>query len=229
MDTSLLVPADPIPGVRPAEQNRSRALQDKFVTAGRQVLLTTRLDDLAIPVLAKAANSSVGGFYSRFETKDAFFEFLRHRMLTEHMALYSEHLSPSRFEGKAAQDVSEAFVDVMLIVFSGPWRGVLREAYALLTLRPESWAPMKARGQYLRQRVTDLYSPHVSNPAGLEERVSFAMQLLFSALNNEMMNPNLSFSIKDDAFRRHLIVTLDTLVAGDLTLPVTGREGQHDA
>ncbi len=229
MDTTLLELDDPIPGVRPAEQNRSRALQDRFVIAGRKVLLTTRLDDLAIPVLAKAAESSVGGFYSRFETKDAFFEFLRRRMLIEHMVLYEDHLSPSRFEGKARQDVSEAFVDVMLIVFSGPWRGVLREAYALLTLRPESWAPMKARGQYLRQRVAELYSPLVGNRAGLEERVSFAMQLLFSALNNEMMNPNLSFSIKDEAFRRHLIVTLDTLVAGDLTLPMTDGEGKHDA
>ena len=229
MDTTLLELDDPIPGVRPAEQSRSRALQDKFVTAGRKVLLTTRLDDLAIPVLAKAANSSVGGFYSRFETKGAFFEFLRRRMLIEHLVLYEGHLSPSRFEGKARQDVSEAFVDVMLIVFSGPWRGVLREAYALLTLRPESWAPMKARGQYLRQRVTELYRPVVGNHDGLEERMSFALQLVFSALNNELMNPNLSFSIKDAAFRRHLIVTLDTLVAGDLALPGMVGEGKHDA
>lgn len=221
MDTTLSDLMDPIPGVRPAEQSRSRALQDRFAAAGREVLLTTRLDDLAIPALAKAAHSSVGGFYSRFETKDAFFEFLRHRMLTEHMALYESHLAPVRFEGKTRQDVSEAFVDVMLIVFSGPWRGVLREAYALLTLRPDSWAPMKARGQYLRQRAAELYSPFARNRYGLKERVSFAMQLLFSALNNEMMNPNLAFSIKDDAFRRHLIVTLDMLVAGD--------EGKHDA
>ena len=132
MESILLELDEPIPGVRPAEQTRSRVLQDKFVTAGREALLTTRLDDLAIPVLAKAANSSVGGFYSRFETKDAFFEFLRQRMLAEHMVLYSEHLAPHRFEGKSRQDVSEAFVDVMLIVFSGDWRGVLREAYALL-------------------------------------------------------------------------------------------------
>ena len=88
---------------------------------------------------------------------------------------------------------------------------------------------MKARGQYLRQRVSELYEPLVGDRAGLEERVSFAMQLLFSALNNEMMNPNLSFSIKDDAFRRHLIATLDTLVAGNLTLPVAGAEGAYDA
>jgi hypothetical protein len=44
-----------------------------------------------------------------------------------------------------------------------------------------------------------------------------------------MMNPNLSFSINDEAFRRQLIATLDTIVAGDLKLAVTGAEGAYDA
>ena len=66
-----------VPGVRPAGQERSRALQDKFVVAARKMLLKTKMKDLPIPVLAKAAGSSVGGFYSRFESKDALFEFMR--------------------------------------------------------------------------------------------------------------------------------------------------------
>ncbi|MEO1711455.1 MAG: TetR family transcriptional regulator, partial [Pseudomonadota bacterium] len=72
-----------VPGVRPADQRRSRVLLEKFTVAGREVLLDTRLDDISIPALAKAANSSVGGFYSRFESKQAFFEFLRMQMLAE--------------------------------------------------------------------------------------------------------------------------------------------------
>lgn len=35
-----------IPGVKRAGQKRSKLLQDKFVRAGRKVLLKTRLDDL---------------------------------------------------------------------------------------------------------------------------------------------------------------------------------------
>ncbi|MEP4962906.1 MAG: hypothetical protein ABJU19_26980 [Roseobacter sp.] len=42
------------------------------------------------------------------------------------------------------------------------------------------------------------------------------MQLVFSALNNEMMNPNLPFGIKDEAFRLNLITTLDTFVVADM-------------
>lgn len=201
-------------GVRRADQKRSRILQDKFVTAGRKVLLDTRLDDLSVPVLAKTAGSSVGGFYSRFESKEAFFEFLRMQMLTEHLKLYDERLAPERFAGKTCSDVTEAFVDVMLAVFSGPWRGVLREAYSVIPDRPESWAPMKARGQYVRALITELYRPLMSDTEGLDERVSIAVQLLFSALNNEMMNPNLAFSIEDPKFRFYLIAAFDALVSG---------------
>jgi AcrR family transcriptional regulator len=202
-----------IPGVRPADQKRSRILQDKFVSAGRKVLLKTRLDDLSIPVLAKAAGSSVGGFYSRFESKEAFFEFLRKQMLLEHLKLYDARLARQLFEGKTHHDVTESFVDVMLTVFSGPWRGVLREAYSVIPERPESWAPMKARGQYVRALITELYRPLVKDADGLEERVSIAVQLLFSALNNEMMNPNLAFSIEDPKFRFYLIAAFDALVS----------------
>jgi len=208
-----------IPGVRPADQKRSRLLQDKFAAAGRRVLLHTRLHEISIPALAKAAKSSVGGFYSRFETKEAFFEFLRMQMLAEHMKLYEEHLDPARFRGAHHRDVSEALVDVMLLVFSGPWRGVLREAYSVIPERPESWAPMKERGQLVRGWVQGLYSPCIERTEGLEERVSMAVQLLFSALNNEMMNPNLAFGIDDPRFRSYLIVAVDTLVAGDFTIP----------
>lgn len=214
-----------IPGVRPADQKRSRVLQEKFVDAGRKVLLNTRLDDLAVPALAKAAGSSVGGFYSRFESKEAFFEFLRMQMLAEHMRLYDEKLSEDRFVGKTRRDVSEVFVDVMLAVFSGPWRGVLREAYSAIPVHPESWEPMKRRGQYVRGLVTELYRSRVGHTDGLEERVSIAVQLLFSALNNEMMNPNLAFSIDDPKFRLYLIAAFDGLVSGQAAMT---KEVCHD-
>ncbi len=204
-----------IPGVKRAGQKRSKLLQDKFVKAGRKVLLKTRLDDLSVPALAEAAGSSVGGFYSRFDSKEAFFEFLRLQMLGEHSQLYNESLTPSRFAGKTAEHVTEAFVDVMLKVFSGPWRGVLREAYSVIPERPESWAPMKARGQYVRALILELYHPRVAAPEGLDERVSIAVQLLFSALNNEMMNPNLAFSIDDPKFRTYLIAAFNALVLDD--------------
>ena len=203
-----------IPGVRPAEQMRSRLLQDRFVMAGRKILLKTRLTDVPIPVLAKEAGSSVGGFYSRFDTKDAFFDFLRLQMFDDHMKLHDEYLDPTRFTGKTHKDVSSAFVDLMLLVFSSPWRGVLREAFSRIPDHPESWGPMTQRSKYLCNRILALYEPLVENKDGLDQRVAFAVQLLFSAFDNEMMNPNLEFTISDTQFRYFLIHSFDALIAG---------------
>jgi AcrR family transcriptional regulator len=212
-----------IPGVRPAEQLRSRLLQDRFVTAGRKIMVKTRLADLPIPDLAKEAGSSVGGFYSRFDNKDAFFEFLRLQMFDDHMKLHDEYLDPTRFADKTHKEVSSAFVDLMLLVFSGPWRGVLREAFSRIPEHPESWGPMTRRSQYLCNRILALYEPLVKNKDGLDQRVAFAVQLLFSAFDNEMMNPNLEFRISDTQFRNFLIQSFDALIAGQFD-PLTPED-----
>ncbi|WP_238364809.1 TetR/AcrR family transcriptional regulator [Mesobacterium pallidum] len=208
-------PDPEVPGVHPAGQARSRLLQDRFVKAGRMALRTTRLDDLSIPVLAEAAASSVGGFYSRFETKEAFFEFLRAKMLEAHKRLFDDRLADDRLTNRGRGDVSEELVDAMLAIFSGPWRGVLREAYACMTDSPAAWAPMRARGQMVRDRVLALYRTHMPGDDKLEERVSMAVQLLYSALNNEMMNPNLTFKIEDPKFRTYLVAMVDAIVSGE--------------
>ncbi len=204
-----------IPGVKAADQKRSRLLQEKLVIAGRELLVNNRLDDIPIPDLAKTAGSSVGGFYSRFESKDAFFDFMRMRMFVDHQALHDKHLEPTQFQGKSHADVSAAFVGLMMVVFSGPWRGVLRESFYRIPEHPGSWEPMKKRAGYLVNRVFGLMEPLVDNRDGLEERVAVAVQFLLSAIDNEMMNPNLTFKISDPKFRFYLTQSFDSLVAGD--------------
>lgn len=216
MATSSALKKDPpIIGVRPAGQDRSRKLQDKFVKAGQAMLIQDRLADISIPAIAKQAKSSVGGFYSRFDNKDAFFEFLRHRMLEENGTLSTETLAPEKFRGKSQTEVCAAFIDLMIKIFSGPWRGVLREAYASIPEKRESWTPMRVRGQLLREMLATLLEPHVGHSEATSERIAFAVQLLFSMLNNELMNPNLKFSIADPQFRQYLIEVFGKLITDD--------------
>lgn len=194
-----------IPGVKPAEQARSRKLQDEFVKSGQRMLRQMRLSDFSIPDLAKEAGSSVGGFYSRFENKEVFFEFLRARMLAENSAAFAHDLDAEKLAEATVAEVSEAFVDVMIEVFSGPWRGVLREAYARIPEKQGAWAPMRSRGGQLSGIVTGILRPKLPTSTDAEQKIGFAVQMVFSVLNNELMNPNLQFSIDDDTFRRHLI------------------------
>ena len=202
-DTSPDLPE--IPGVRPADQARSRALQERFVRAGREQLREQRLAEISVPDLARRAKSSVGGFYSRFENKEAFFEFLRARMLVENGKIHDECLDPVRVGEMHMSEICVTFVDSMIRVFSGPWRGVLREAYASIPEKQGSWVPMNARGQSLRARMTDLLLPHMADTPDAQDRIAFAVQALFGVLNNELMNPHLKFTTDDPLFRAYLV------------------------
>lgn len=204
-----------IPGVRPAGQSRSRALQDRFVRAGREMLRDQRLSDISIPDLAQKAKSSVGGFYSRFETKEAFFEFLRAQMLLENGQMHDDLLDPARLSEASADQICAAFIDVMIQVFTGPWRGVLREAYASIPDKTGIWVPMNARGQSLRERMTDLLLPNLPDRPDTDDRVGFAVQALFSVLNNELMNPHLMVSSDDPRFRAYLVEAFCHMVGAD--------------
>jgi AcrR family transcriptional regulator len=203
-----------IPGVHSADQARSRVLQGKFAVAGQKMLLKSRLNDVSIPDISRKANSSVGGFYSRFESKEAFFEFLQMRMLKDHLGFIEQNLDLRLFATATRQMISAAFVDVMIHNFSGPWRGVLREAYASIPEAQKSWEPMFRRGQLVRGIMNALLAPHMADVTDAEDRISFAVQLVFSALNNELMNPNLKFTITNPEFRAYLIEAFDQMISG---------------
>ena len=207
-------PEQEVPGARSSEQARDRLLQDRFVKAGRAALRDTRLDALSIPMLTELAGASVDDFQSRFDSREAFFGLLRRRMLDAHKRLFDDRLADHRMTHRTRHDVSEELVDTMLAIFSGPWRGVLREAFARITDDPVAWAPMQERAGLVRARALALYGPHFHGDARLEERVGIALQLLNSALINEMLNPTLLFKIGDPRFRGYLVATVDALVSG---------------
>ena len=199
-----------IPGVKPAEQARSRKLQMQFIEAGQLMLRTQRLSDFSIPDLAKEAGSSVGGFYSRFENKEVFFEFLRAQMLVANSEAFARELNEKRLAELSLDDCAKAFIDVMIDVFSGPWRGVLREAYARIPDARGTWEPMRSRGGQLSDALIRDLGPKLPDPEGAGQRIGFAVQMVYSMLNNELMNPNLRFSISDEGFRTQLTAMFAT-------------------
>lgn len=202
--------AAPLNGVKPAEQARSIELQSGFVRAGRKMLENSRLADIRIPDLAAGAGSSVGGFYSRFENKEGLFEFMRSAMMEEHGNLIDETLDPHRLAEASDRDVITIVVDMMIKIFSSPWRGVLKESYAGISEGTGMWAPMRARGD----QITDTVVAHflgrneIHNEDLAETDIRFAMQMLYSALNHNLMNADLQYTIGDEAFRTYLIEIL---------------------
>src|ERR1700730_6634683 len=64
------------PGVTPSRQKRSREMTAALLQAGAYMLRTRSLAELSIEALCTNVGATVGAFYSRFESKDAYFNAL---------------------------------------------------------------------------------------------------------------------------------------------------------
>ena len=65
-----------LPGVTPSRQKRSRETTAALLQAGAEMLRTHSLAELSIEALCRQVGATVGAFYSRFESKDAYFNAL---------------------------------------------------------------------------------------------------------------------------------------------------------
>jgi AcrR family transcriptional regulator len=64
------------PGVTPSRQKRSREMTAALLQAGAEMLRTRSLGELSIEALCAEVGVTVGAFYSRFESKEAYFNAL---------------------------------------------------------------------------------------------------------------------------------------------------------
>src|SRR3977135_4182205 len=76
-DVNRMRPQDlDFPGVTPSRQKRSRETTSALLKAGAEMLRTHSLAELSIEALCREVGATVGAFYSRFESKDAYFNAL---------------------------------------------------------------------------------------------------------------------------------------------------------
>jgi len=65
-----------LPGVTRSRQKRSREMTLALLQAGAEMLRTRSLAELSIEALCSKVGATVGAFYSRFESKEAYFNAL---------------------------------------------------------------------------------------------------------------------------------------------------------
>lgn len=70
-------------GIKLPQQSRSKQTLERILDSSTKLIAETSYDELSIVQIASRAKVSVGGFYSRFENKDALFEMLLVRLANE--------------------------------------------------------------------------------------------------------------------------------------------------
>jgi AcrR family transcriptional regulator len=165
-----------LPGVTPSRQKRSRETTAALLAAGAEMLRTHSLGELSIEALCRQVGATVGAFYSRFESKDAYFNAL--------MALAARDGESRLSLMKEDRRLAEAdLVELSRLLVRGTtgWirnhEGVLRAALQHDDTRPDRWSTFKA----LARAILNDPGPLSIHDKEMEERLAGCLLLLLQA------------------------------------------------
>lgn len=88
---------DDMQWVRPPKQERSQRTQDLFLDTLEAMLEEQGVLSIQVKDIAKRAELSVGGFYSRFPNKEAILRAMHERFAVEAVATAQQALDPARW------------------------------------------------------------------------------------------------------------------------------------
>lgn len=166
------------------KQNRSKKTYHALIAAGFKLLKNREYDSITVAELSKSAGYSVGAFYTRFKSKDEYFDAL----VVHH--LKSRVATQDKIFAAFQQDkfIDELIKDIVQYYWVNRrfWRAAL-----VRSIRDrEFWEPIKQSGHNLATRVIGRLSDLAARPlTEMEEtNVRFAFQITLGTINNTIIN-----------------------------------------
>jgi len=187
-----------LPGVAPSRQKRSRETTLALLQAGAELLRTRSLAELSIEALCARVGVTVGAFYSRFESKDAYFNALialtardGERRLSQAPVIAG--LKETDLAGRCAALVSG------IINWLRAHEGVLRAALQHQDNRPEKWSTFKLLARATTARATPLLLPAMGKGRRTAKTrgIAFGLQVVLGTLVNAILNDPGPLSLRD--------------------------------
>ena len=210
-------------GMRPAQQARSRALVIRLFNEGLTLLREVDFDGLSVDALCARADSTIGAFYSRFESKEAFINALQRLVVAA-----TRRNVVAGYESQVAPDDSVAhllgWIVSGAIVWYRRYDGLVRASLRRAHSESDAWTPIRELGElqvtYAVPRILALLPRPEDDNA--EERIRFAFQMLFGTLNNMVMiNPG-PYSLGDPATARMLAAAMTQFILAGPTPEALG-------
>lgn len=227
-----------LPGVAPSRQQRSRETTAALLAAGTEMLKSRSLSELSIGNLCAEVGATVGAFYSRFESKEAYVNALIALAVrdAEEGLRTMQSATPPADAGLAAHC---RLLVAGLVGWMRRHEGVLRAALQHDDTRPDRWSPFKDLAKTLTAGVTPVLltamnaaparpraSPR-SRPmtsterAETTRRIAFGMQVVLGTLVNAILNDPGPLSLADRAMVDQLGHCLTLLLQAPTAAPPT--------
>ncbi|MEZ5892916.1 MAG: TetR/AcrR family transcriptional regulator [Parvularculaceae bacterium] len=182
---------------RSPQQERSRVTTAKFVAAAMKLLEKQTFAELSVNELAVTAKRSVGVFYQRFGSKDAFLKIL----LSSFLETGVGPEAALKWQGKTPAEIFSKFLmdtHARILAHRNLWHAALE----LSSSDPTFW------GQYggLRARRFDDLVGAMEKSRGKKlspaeiRRFAVASQLFNSVINNQIINSPGPLTLDDNEF-----------------------------
>lgn len=206
-----------LPGVAPSRQKRSRETTLALLAAGAEMLRTRSLAELSIELLCAEVGVTVGAFYSRFESKEAYFNAL--------MALAAR--DGERRVAEMAADRSGRDADLAarcrqlvggVIGWMRAHEGVLRAALRHDDNRPDKWTAFKQLARANTERAIPLLLPTMGKGrrAAKARTIAFGFQVVLGTLVNAILNDPGPLSLHDRELEERLSGCLTQLLQAEM-------------
>lgn len=205
-----------LPGVTPSRQKRSRATTLALLEAGADMLRTRGLTELSIEALCAKVGGTVGAFYSRFESKEAYFNALMEiaaRDGARRLAALDRRGTPGDAE---LADLCRGIVSG-IVGWIRTHEGVLRAALQHDDTRPDKWTPFKRLARSNAERATPLLLPLMGKgrKAAKTRAIAFGFQVVLGTLVNAIINDPGPLSLHDKEMETRLASCLVLLLEAE--------------
>lgn len=212
LDEQLIADAK-IPGLRPTQQQRSRELVVRLMNDGLALLKDQDFDGLSIEALCSRSGATVGSFYARFESKDAFIDALQRLVVEgrrrELALLYESDRVPRDNLGHLLNWITKGG-----IIWVRQHEGLVRASLRRAGSDRLSWTPMRELGRLQVEHALPIVASLVAarRSADLEQRIRFAFQMMYGTLNNMVLIDPGPLSLHDAATPRLLATAMLRLI-----------------
>ena len=198
-----------LPGILPTQQRRSQETTVALLEAAAVMLHERSLDELSIEDLCKRVGVTIGAFYGRFESKDAFFSALMslaaRKALAAVRAAVADEDNPGTGLEEACRRVVEIAVDVVRRNV-----GVVRAASQYESIYPERWGTIRTTGSAMVDLAKPLLLARMGRGrvAAKERSIGFAFQMMFGTLINAVLHKPKLVSLDEPEMIDRLVLAM---------------------
>jgi AcrR family transcriptional regulator len=206
------------PGVTPSRQKRSREMTLVLLQTGAEMLRTRSLAELSIEALCTKVGATVGAFYSRFESKEAYFNALMELSARDGGSGLSRIAQNERQLTEASLAEACHFIVSGIVGWIRNHEGVLRAALQHDDTRPDKWTTFKglARATVAQATPPLLRVMGSGRKAAKIRSIAFGFQVVLGTLVNAILNDPGPLSLHDDEMEARLSNCLLLLLEAEM-------------